>query len=56
MWVAHEQDEGEESVANGSQDIITHFAFLPGSQSPFGFVLQYDIFPLTLVSFWKVVC
>lgn len=55
MWVMHEQDEGED-LANGSQDIITHFAFLPGSQSPFGFLFQYIFFFLTLVSFWKVVC
>lgn len=44
VWVGHEQDEGEEDLANGSQDIITHFAFLPGSQSPFGFLFQYNFF------------
>lgn len=43
MWVAHEQDEGEEDIANGSQDIITHFAFLPGSQS-----LDLDLFFSTI--------
>lgn len=44
-------------MANGSQDIIIHFAFLPGAQSPFGFVFQYVFFFfLTLISFWKVVC
>lgn len=45
-------------MAHGSQNIIIHFAFLPGAQSPFGFVFQYNFFSFfnTLVSFWKVVC